>query len=193
MRGDKTLTDSTTATVTYTNRKGDTYYLGASPTKGGKRRFVFARQPSGEPVAELPSGYEIRENVHGQVSLGKITASAISDLELRQVMAALNAHPHLARCRVEVKGKSVIVYEAHNGVTEAMGDWEKCGLGVPTPGAMKSVERWTRYIPVLRFNIIDAEARTFAAERMCFRGSMEGWLSLHAIDRLGDLAICRGW
>jgi hypothetical protein len=47
-------------TVTYTNRKGTTYFLNKGVTKTGKPRYTFAREQKNEPVAVLPDGYEIR-------------------------------------------------------------------------------------------------------------------------------------
>ncbi|MEZ4269864.1 MAG: hypothetical protein R3C68_00005 [Myxococcota bacterium] len=163
-------------TITYTNRKDDTYYLGAVKTKTGKTRYVFARKPNGEPVPEVPEGYEIAENVHGQVSLRKITPSAIFDLELRQVRSALKEHAHLADCRAEVKGKRVIIYEAHN-----------VGLGLE-PMHGKFLGRYACYNAVMRFNLVNTKERTFVVERMCYRGSMEGWLDIHDRGSIGKLA-----
>jgi len=49
--------------VTYTNRKGQTFVLCKQETKTGKPRYVFARQPVGEIVEQIPDGYQIRESV----------------------------------------------------------------------------------------------------------------------------------
>jgi len=55
--------------ITYANRKGLTYYLCKTVTKSGKPRYVFTREPKGEPVEQVPEGYAIRESVNGVVSL----------------------------------------------------------------------------------------------------------------------------
>jgi hypothetical protein len=57
--------------ITYTNRKGKTYHLCRGTTKTGKPCYYFAREPKGEPVEQIPDGYEIRESVNGVVSLAK--------------------------------------------------------------------------------------------------------------------------
>ena len=46
--------------ITYTNRKGRTYYLCQGVTKTGKPRYYFAREPRDTVLEELPGGYEIR-------------------------------------------------------------------------------------------------------------------------------------
>ncbi len=54
--------------ITYTNRKGFTYYLCRGVTKTGKPRYYFAREPKDEPVEQIPDGYTISESVNGIVS-----------------------------------------------------------------------------------------------------------------------------
>jgi len=39
-------------------------------------------------------------------------------------------------------------------------------------------ERYARYEPVLRFNLLDPAERRFGVERMCYRSSVDGWLEL---------------
>lgn len=57
--------------VTYTNRKGLTYYLCRGTTKTGKPRYYFAREVKDEPLEEIPAGYKIKESVNRIVSLVK--------------------------------------------------------------------------------------------------------------------------
>lgn len=49
-------------------------------------------------------------------------------------------------------------------------------------------ERHTQYTPVMRFLLVDAEKREFTVERMCCRGGMKGWLSLHRWGKIRNLA-----
>ena len=51
---------------TYTNRKGDTYYLNSQTVRlqngRDQRIYFFARQPrQGKALEALPSGYEVSE------------------------------------------------------------------------------------------------------------------------------------
>jgi hypothetical protein len=57
--------------VTYTNRKGNTYYLCQGRTKTGKSRYYFARQPKDGSPEHIPEDYRISESVNGIVSLVK--------------------------------------------------------------------------------------------------------------------------
>jgi hypothetical protein len=64
--------------VTCTNRKGKICYLCPGTTRTGKSRYYFAREPKGEPVDEIPEGYEIRELARKLVP--KLGTEAFSDL-----------------------------------------------------------------------------------------------------------------
>ena len=57
--------------VTYTNRKGHTYYLCKGMTKTGKVRYYFALERKDGSPDQIPEGYRISESVNGVVSLVK--------------------------------------------------------------------------------------------------------------------------
>jgi hypothetical protein len=186
----KTLSEKETEMsngITRTNRRGTTYHLCEVPSRNGKTRFVFSREPRGKPVAEIPSGYEVAESVNGQVSLRKAGTSPISEAEVQWVRAALRRYPHLAFYGVEAKKDTIVIYEPQGCVDPAVIssvfgvdlDLRRLArLGISSP----------RYSPVFRFTLIDPEDRRFSAERMCYRSSLEGWLSMHAAGSLSSLA-----
>jgi hypothetical protein len=47
-------------------------------------------------------------------------------------------------------------------------------------------ERHAQYTPVLRFTLLDPKQRLFSVERICYLGSIDGWLELHG--QLGPIA-----
>ena len=57
--------------LTYTNRKGRTYYLCQGVTKTGKPRYYFTQKPKDKVLEHIPEGYRISESVNGRVSLVK--------------------------------------------------------------------------------------------------------------------------
>ncbi len=85
--------------ITYTNRKGITYYLCRGVTKTGKPRYYFAREPRDEAVEELPEGYAIGESVNGGVSLSQARPSQILPSEVAAVEAELRRLPRAHRYR----------------------------------------------------------------------------------------------
>lgn len=79
--------------VTYTNRKGVTYYLCRGVTKTGKPRYYFAREIKGEPVDEIPEGFTISESVNAVVSLVRDHPSQILPNEIGLGRSSREATP----------------------------------------------------------------------------------------------------
>ncbi len=169
--------------VNYTNRKGQTYTLYRGQTRSGKPRYYFGRegQGQGEPVTEIPPGYSITESVNGVVSLAKDRPSLIQPEEVAAIEAAVQRHPEAHRYRVVVKQNRIEIYERVGPDYEAVVS-ELRIPGLSRPGLAQELrdleERYARYEPVLRFNLLDPAERRFGVERMCYRGSIDGWLEL---------------
>ena len=170
--------------ITYTNRNGRTYYLCEVAQRSGKIRFVFSREPRGKPVTVMPAGYEPAESINGQVSLRKVGTSPIPQAEVQCVRAALDRYPRLASYRVEARKKTIVIHEPQGGI-DARAIFQELGLDFRRSGRFEAT---SRYSPVFRFRLIDPQKRTFMAERMCYRSSLEGWLSLHTAGSLSSLA-----
>lgn len=142
--------------VTYTSRKGFTYYLCRGVTKTGKPRYYFAREPKGEPVEQIPEGFKIGESVNGLVFLMKDRPEQILPEEVAAVEAAVRRHPKSRNYRVSVK---------HDRIRATMEDH-------------------ARFTPVMRFILADEGQRTFRAERWCYRGSIDDWIDIRSTGTL---------
>ncbi|MDH4138077.1 MAG: hypothetical protein OEW09_15370 [Anaerolineae bacterium] len=180
--------------VTYTNRKGLTYYLCKSVTKTGKPRYYFAREPKGEPVEEIPEGFKIGESVNGLVFLKKDRPAQILPEEVAAVEAAVGRHPKSRNYRVSVKHDRIEVYEQVGPDAEdlirVLG---RQGLGMPglDDRIRAERERYARFTPVLRFILTNAERRIFRVERMHY-GGLDEWFEIRltgSVDRLARRLI----
>lgn len=170
--------------VSYTNRKGVTYTLYRGQTSTGKPRYYFGRsdQSQGDPVSEIPPGYTISESVNGVVSLVKDRPALIRPEEVEAVEAAVQKLPQARHYRVAVKSKRIEVYEQvtpdYNEIVSRLRI-----PGLSRPGLTEELraleERHAQYAPVLRFTLLDSKQRLFGSERMCYRGSIDGWLTLY--------------
>jgi len=207
-RGAGVVASGCVVMLSYTNRRGVTYFVHEVRTRAGRRRYVAKRVRKGA-LAELPEGLEIAENVNGQVSVRAARPRAIPPEEEQAVREALERHER-ARWRVEVKDRDIIVHEPDydlDGVTELLDPL--AGWGVLGPAldahmrkhvgdaawdaerrrrkdeARRRLERRMRYSPVLRFRLDDPDRRLFSVERMCYRGE-GGWLWLKTGLSLDD-------
>jgi hypothetical protein len=177
--------------VTYTNRKGVTYTLYRSSTKTGKPRYVFAREPKGEPVEAIPDGYEITESVNGIVSLARTRPDLIPADELALVEQAIaHQHEHPQRYRVAAKQNRIEVYENSKPSADDLAAF-MARIAPITPEQMQGLraeeERYAQFIAVLRFLLVDQQQRTYRVERWCYRGSIDDWIDLGMEGTLPDL------
>lgn len=186
--------------ITYTNRKGVTYYLCQSTTKTGKPRYVFAREQKGASVEQLPEGFRISEGANGRVIIERDRPSQILPEEIAAVNAAIARRPKPRNYHVGVKHSWIEISErlgsdADDFITKMGGI-----LGLQ-PGASEHLrshlETLGRFSLALRFCLINTERRTFAVERWCSLGSIDDWIMVGlsgplnsvaepAIARLGD-------
>ncbi len=159
--------------VTYTNRKGLTYYLCQGVTKTGKPRYYFAREPKGEALERIPEGYEISESVNGVVSLAKARPAQILPQEIAAVEAAVKRHPRSRSYRVSVKRDHVYVHER---------------LGPDADDVVNILRKSLPGLLPLSSILSDAERRTFGVQRMCYLGSIDDWIGIGEYGQIDDLA-----
>ena len=177
--------------ITYTNRKGITYYLCRGVTKTGKPRFFFAREPQGEPVEQLPDGYAISESVNGVVSLTRARPSQILPDEVAAVEAELRRLPDARKYRVDTRQDRIIIYErTAPDIEETLA---MLNLPITPPreriDALRAdMDRRAQFTPVLRFILLDPAQRTFRTERMCYLGSIDDWIDVFPTGPIARLA-----
>lgn len=169
--------------ITYTNRKGRTYYLCQGVTKTGKPRYYFATMAEENRVERIPEGYVISESVNGVVSLAKERPLLILEREVTMVKNAIQKHPRAKSYRVSVKSDRIEIYE-HVGTD--LGDLfaglqKECllKLDASLKGRLQEEESVSgQFTPVIRFILADEQQRLFRAQRMCYRGSIDDWIDI---------------
>ncbi len=186
----------------YTNRKGVKYYLHGQAGRGGSLKYTMKRDKEGAR-AELPSGYEVAENLNGHVSVRKIRPRRITAEEEAIVLSALAQH-NLDAYRIEVKGNDLTIFEPDTDLLNVASDFNPLRNLPGDIGAQleamarqqvgddavndylrdrqsalrRSLEATMRYEPVMRFRLVDPKKREFEVERMTYSGH-GGW---HTLD-----------
>lgn len=147
----------------HTNRKGVTYHLHRRE-RNGKTRYVFARKPGEGAIEAIPEGYEVRESVNGQVSIAKATERLITAAEEATVRKSLPES-----CRLEIKGQQIIIFEPANGAgAPAANPWLQRRMAA-------HMAKNARYEPVMKFDLLDENKRTFEITRWHYSGE-GGWM-----------------
>lgn len=170
-------------TIEHTSRTGKSYYLHTGVTKTGKPKYFFSLKKDGKLVDTIPDGFEIYENVEGQVFLRKIPKQIITPAELALVETALRRHGEDWQYRAEVKKDTITVHECR---TDMAGLNEMAAMFGRRP--LSAAEKTSRahYMAVLRFVLVDTKTRGFVAERFCFRGSVDDWIYIGGPGPLAD-------
>jgi hypothetical protein len=178
--------------VTYTNRKGHTYYLCLGKTKTGKMRYYFAREPKERSPDQIPDGYRISESVNGVVSLVKDRPQLILPQEVASVEAVLARHPKARDYRVAVQKNQVIIYERLGPDVETLSAMFGKFSPLPPESVKKrlqeQLDKSARFSPILRFILIDPEERKFITERWSYLGNVEDWIDMGESGKLEKLA-----
>jgi hypothetical protein len=161
--------------IQHTTRTGKTYYLHVGQGKGDKPNYFFSTEPDGPLANSMPEGFEIYENIGGQVFLRRKQPKLITDEELAMVKEALKRHAEEWRYRVEIKKTAIIIHETSANTAR----FESFALPWISKATIKqSVIQSANYMAVMRFVLADPGKRLFLAERFCFRGSVEDWIDI---------------
>jgi hypothetical protein len=183
--------------ITYTNRKGVTYYLCEGQTHAGKPRYYFGREPQGKEVLRIPDGYEISESVNGMVSLVKAQPQLIRAEEIAAVEAEVRRHRRADSFRVRGTRNQVEVYKRTGDnpdmILEILKKDPLFKLRFQMENGLEErvrepLERHARFEVVLRFVLTDAEKRTFRVERRSYVTSRDKWVHLSLSSSIQELA-----
>lgn len=167
------------------NRRGDTYYLHEGRTKTGKPRFFFSRKAEGTLAAAIPAGYEVYENHDAQVFLRKALPRVVTDEEVAAVERGVREYAQVAYFLVEVKGPSIVVYTPNQDVS-FLEEIATPLLRRDPAELRRRVQTLLNYSPMMRFTLVDEQARRFAVARWCFLGSIDDWFPLAGGDDLDN-------
>jgi hypothetical protein len=93
------------------NRRGDVYLRQAARTRTGKRRYYFGRKLTGEPIEDVPAGYEVYESPqYGQVYLRKELLTCIAPGEREIVADGISLFSEVSHFIVDVEEDCLVVY-----------------------------------------------------------------------------------
>jgi hypothetical protein len=175
------------------NRRGDVYLLQAGKTRTGKPRYYFGRKLTGEPVEEVPAGYEVFESPErGQVFLRKARGTCIEPDEREIVMEGIRRLSSVEHFIVDVEDDCLVVYLPTKSVHE-VNDLVRFLAGpdfLQVPRFREARDQFLReleYEKVMRFEFLYDDPRQFHVERWWSRGSREGWMHLAGPAPLPDL------
>ena len=175
------------------NRRGDVYLLQAARTRTGKRRYYFGRKLTGEPIEDVPAGYEVYESPqYGQVYLRKELLTCIAPGEREIVEDGISLFSEVSHFIVDIEEDCLVVY------VPTMSD-DRLNLlvrhlvgpdALQVPRYRKARDQFVRELEherALRFQFCGDQQRLFLVERWCSRESDGGWIYLAGPAPLASL------
>jgi hypothetical protein len=172
--------------MTHTNAKGQTFTLYQGTTKTGKPRYYFAMQSEATLAKAIPTEYEIYENPNAQVFLRRIPPKIITDAERQVVEEGMRTYATVKDYKIDIKGNVILIYTAEQDM-DALAALFKDQYPDPTANVelMTALRNTRHYSPMLVFQLMDVQRRTFQTQRYCFLGSVDDWIE---IGKPGTLA-----
>jgi len=183
---------------TYTNRDGGVYYPHAVRLKDGRTIYVMRKRLSGA-VESLPDGYEVRENIHGRVSIRRRRSRRFTKTEERLLCGALEQLRPFAY-ELDIDGRMATVYASAqdrkcfaesldadfaDGFADALTKTLAKSYSSDLVAMFRARRREQnakrpQFYALLRFVIADNRKRLFAVERVCFTGE-SSWVRLEVM------------
>jgi len=168
-------------TIQHTNRQGKDYYLFQGITKTGKPKYYFSTKNEGCDLNIIPEGYEIYENPNGQVFLRKKQLQLITDIEKKMVSSKLSRNKDIQFYIIDIKKKVLTIYTAEIGesiIPDGLLPFNKLDI----------MKQFLNYSPEMRFTLTTSKNdRNFYAERFCYRGSIDDWITIGGTGKLKEL------
>lgn len=165
-------------TVTYKNFRGDVYYLHVRKTKKGNNTYYFSKKSNGNLAGQLPEEYEIYEEPNGNVYARRRTKRLITDKEIHLVEQGMRKHCPIDDFKLDIKKEFIYIYTV---VTPNEDKDQPLFMNSP------SFAKYKNYETVMRFELIDLNARIFEVQRYCFFGSIDDWIDLESSTDLEQL------
>ena len=165
--------------ITHTNAKEQTFSLHQGTTKTGKPKYYFAMQGEGTLAESIPAGYETYENPNAQVFLRRIPPKILTDEECQIVDEGMRRYATVKDYKVDVKGNAILIYTAEQDI-EALANIFKDTHPNPLENVelMTNLRKAIHFSPMLVFQLVDAQRRTFQTQRYCFLGSVDDWIEI---------------
>lgn len=159
----------------YINRRGQTYFAFQGTTKTGKPKYFASKKPSSPKAArvqELPSDFEFFENPANATVVIRRRKKTLLTVAEGNLLSRLALEHCQVACEVVTVGNALVVYAGPALCPDP-------ALESMMPGVSRAIAASANLEPGFRFKLVDVQDRSFAVERYCYRGSIDGWWPLH--------------
>lgn len=174
------------------NRRGDCYFVYRGKTKTGKPKYFASKRATSEKgvkVDSLPDEFEIFENPSNcvvTIRRHKPSQVSLAERELVDRLAIeLSAYTYV---QTIIDGDRIVIYTPDGDIDRFASELELIFGPMSQTKIVDRIRCSGAYTAELRFTLLDADNRTYTAERYCFRGSVDDWIWIDGPDQLDVLA-----
>ena len=177
----------------YKNRAGDIRYLHQRINNKGTVCYYFSAKTEGNILEKLPEGYEVWEHPEtSQVFLRKKLPRIITKIEEGYLYHAIGELSAVKHFRIDIQKDKIVIYtsESVKGFMDVFSSMSEFFPKTPKLDIDNLTNRFGRYQAMLRFTLVDNKKRHFFAERWCFRGSVDGWITIYSLGSAPLETLC---
>lgn len=169
--------------ISYTNRKGETYYVRTAKSKNGVRYYAIKSLPKADEIVnKMPEGFSFYEfPTDARVMLCKTKVSIITDKEFSIVDSAMKKVIEVDDYIIEKKENALILYISDQNIILLKEMW----VGTSEAKLRDILKKFRRYDERMRFIKADDY---FEIQRFCYLGSVDDWITIDAGNDLKKLA-----
>ena len=173
--------------ISYTNRKGQKYFLHKRKDKAGKIRYHCSLKSEGDLATAVPEGFEIYEHPSGKVYCRRIPRQIIRSEEKAAIEYNLKLYTDLDSFLIDVTKNMIVVYTPN----VELDDFDQILVGLSRGLSADNRQEKSRYVDyeaAMRFVLVGKKERAFVAQRFCYLGSIDDWIDISEPGKLVDLA-----
>lgn len=172
--------------LNYTNRKKETFYFKGSNTKKAKKRYYVTKQITSDCIDNLPEGFEIYKHPEdAKVVIRKIIIPLIYKNELEIVNQAVLNNEEVKDFIIQIERNILTIYIANQSKIDIEMKFDNI---IDSENKLQELlNAMQRFIPRMRFELIDKSKREFCLQRFCYIDSY-GWINLESSKDLNYLA-----
>lgn len=165
--------------IEYKNRKGELHFVKAVKTKKGGTRYYIVKDKSKyktvDLLNEIPTGFEFYEfPFDGFVSFRKKIKTLITEQDFSILDSVMKKHETIKEYIIDIEPDALMLYVSGN-YNDLLGFIKK-----------EELKMFQQFDEKLRFE--KTENNQFKAQRYCYLGSYDGWITIETSDNLGYLA-----
>jgi hypothetical protein len=186
-KGTTTIQETRNMPFQYVTIKGDVYHLTQGFNSRGTPLYHLVKNKEGQYLDAMPDGYEIFEDLNGNVTLRKNGPKLTTDEELQLVIDGMQQYSSQPKYACDRNKKTITVYTRVEADPVFLA--ERLNLGPVETLLLEAECRDFQpfYDPEMCFVLVNPKARLFSPKRLFLNRRLHGMRTIGDSDTLQNL------